>query len=204
MFSLWLRRAQRCAGPFDRSPGSILLTPNGRHSSFLGTPYGNTGPETTGDRTQGGVARRKTLVDRIRDQGSDTILLDAGDFSDGTIFFAAKGCTADLDLMHQLGYTAAVLGNHEFTSGPEGLAAILEAAPRPMIHLLCANARFEPNADSDDKLESMFGDPEDPTHVVYPSLVVRTALEVRVGLRRNAVFRFGQGGRQSLSVGKRV
>lgn len=163
-------------------PDLILLTTNDRHSSFLGTPYWEYRPETTGDQTQGGIARLKTLVDRIRAEGSDTILLDAGDFSDGTIFFAAKGCTADLDLMHQLGYTAAALGNHEFTSGPQGLAAILEAAPRPTIPLLCANARFDPAADSDDKLESMFGSPEDPAHVVYPSIVIRTASGIRVGL----------------------
>jgi len=167
--------------PSDR-PDLILLSTNDRHSSFLGTPYAQYTPEITGDGTQGGIARFKTLVDEIRAEGPDTLLLDAGDFTDGTIFFAAERCTADLDLMERLGYAAAVLGNHEFTSGPEGLAAILEAAPRPMFPLLCANARFDPTIPSDDGLESLFGDPDDPSHVVYPSIVLTTASGIRVGL----------------------
>ncbi|MEQ2240985.1 hypothetical protein ILYODFUR_020759 [Ilyodon furcidens] len=69
----------------------------------------------------GGVARRATMIKRIRNQESNVLLLDAGDQFQGTVWFNFyKGAEA-AHFMNKLGYDAMVFGNHEFDNGVEGL-----------------------------------------------------------------------------------
>lgn len=79
----------------------------------------------------GGVARVKTVVDQIREQeGSDKVLLvDAGDYSQGTIFWNAWKTSDSIMFLNDVGYDAITLGNHEFNLGPVNLAARLEGQP---------------------------------------------------------------------------
>ena len=76
---------------------------------------------------QGGVARRKTVIDSIRDEvGSDHVLLvDAGDFFQGTTFYNAWQGSADIMALNALGYDVVTLGNHEFDRGPVALSRAL-------------------------------------------------------------------------------
>lgn len=76
---------------------------------------------------QGGVARRKTLIDSIRDEvGQDHVLLvDAGDFFQGTTFYNAWQGSADIMAVNELGYDVVTLGNHEFDLGPVALSRAL-------------------------------------------------------------------------------
>ncbi|XP_076612058.1 5'-nucleotidase [Chaetodon auriga] len=68
-----------------------------------------------------GVARRATMVKRIRASESNVLLLDAGDQFQGTVWFNYyKGAEA-AHFMNQLRYDAMALGNHEFDNGVEGL-----------------------------------------------------------------------------------
>jgi 5'-nucleotidase len=75
----------------------------------------------------GGVARRKTLVGDIRrERGADNVLLlDAGDFSFGTLFYTTWKGSADVMALNALGYDAVTLGNHDFELGAEALGAAL-------------------------------------------------------------------------------
>lgn len=58
-----------------------------------------------------------------------TLLVDAGDFSMGTLFHTAFMTEAfELRLMGKMGYAATTLGNHDFDFHPEGLAKMLTAA----------------------------------------------------------------------------
>lgn len=77
---------------------------------------------------QGGVARIKTLVEQYRAAGP-TLVLGAGDYFQGTIFFNAwKGSEAVM-VLNSLGLDAATLGNHEFDLGSVELGARLRGQP---------------------------------------------------------------------------
>lgn len=82
---------------------------------------------------KGGIARRATLIERIRKENPNTLLLDAGDFFQGTPYFNFYGGELELKCMSMLNYDAATLGNHEFDNGLDGLLAPLQHASFPMI-----------------------------------------------------------------------
>ena len=84
-----------------------------------------------GGHDLGGVVRRKAAIDRIRkERGEDHVLLvDAGDFSVGTIYFAVWKGSESIMAMNALEYDAVTLGNHEFDLGPAGLARTLRGGP---------------------------------------------------------------------------
>ena len=90
----------------------------------------------------GGVARRKTLIDKIKDKKGDTniLVLDAGDIAQGTIFFNLYNGIKDIELLNKLGYNAAAIGNHEFDKGDKVLAGMIEKADFPF---LAANLEFD-------------------------------------------------------------
>jgi 5'-nucleotidase len=89
---------------------------------------------------RGGVARRKTILDEIRREEKNVLLLDAGDFFQGTPYFNLYQGTLELKLMTWLGYDAATLGNHDFDIGLEGFQKAKEHADFPF---LCANYNFD-------------------------------------------------------------
>jgi len=88
-----------------------------------------------GSRNQGlgGVARRATLVERIRSEQRNVLLLDAGDTVQGTPYFNLFGGKVELELMSKLHYDASTFGNHEFDNGLEGLAKMLPYAKFPFL-----------------------------------------------------------------------
>uniref|UniRef100_A0A7N6AYM2 5'-nucleotidase n=1 Tax=Anabas testudineus TaxID=64144 RepID=A0A7N6AYM2_ANATE len=68
-----------------------------------------------------GVARRATVIKKIRNSESNVLLLDAGDQFQGTVWFNYyKGAEA-AHFMNKLRYDAMAFGNHEFDNGVEGL-----------------------------------------------------------------------------------
>ncbi|XP_022625844.1 5'-nucleotidase-like [Seriola dumerili] len=68
-----------------------------------------------------GVARRATMIKRIRSSESNVLLLDAGDQFQGTVWFNYyKGAEA-AHFMNKLRYDAMAFGNHEFDNGVKGL-----------------------------------------------------------------------------------
>ena len=89
---------------------------------------------------QGGVARRATLVDSIRKENPNTLLLDAGDIFQGTPYFNFYGGELEFKLMSMLQYDAATIGNHDFDNGIDGLYAQL---PHAKFDFLSANYNFK-------------------------------------------------------------
>src|SRR5688572_10659296 len=77
---------------------------------------------------KGGVARRATLVKRIRKENPNTLLVDAGDVLQGTPYFNFSKGEVEYKAMSAIGYDAGTLGNHEFDNGVEALAAALKFA----------------------------------------------------------------------------
>lgn len=77
---------------------------------------------------KGGVARRATLVKRIRKENPNTLLVDAGDVMQGTPYFNFYKGEVEYKAMSAIGYDAGTLGNHEFDNGVEALDAALKFA----------------------------------------------------------------------------
>ena len=72
--------------------------------------------------SEGGIARRATIVNRVRAEAPNTLLLDSGDISQGTLYFMQYKGTEGRDFYNMLGYDAVVTGNHDFDLGPQALA----------------------------------------------------------------------------------
>ncbi|XP_060092644.1 5'-nucleotidase [Heteronotia binoei] len=74
-----------------------------------------------GQDCYGGVARRATKIQQIRDTHSHVLLLDAGDQYQGTVWFSYFKGWEVVRFMNLLRYDAMALGNHEFDNGVDGL-----------------------------------------------------------------------------------
>ena len=94
----------------------------------------------------GGVARRATEINSMRsgENGANTILVDAGDTFQGTLFYNQYQGAEEAMFLDQLGYQAMAIGNHEFDSGPANLAAFIDKAKLPV---LSANIDASKSAD---------------------------------------------------------
>ncbi len=70
----------------------------------------------------GGAAFRTTLINQIRKEEGEILLLDAGDIFQGTPYFNFYGGELEFKLMTLMGYDCATLGNHDFDNGMDGFA----------------------------------------------------------------------------------
>ncbi|AZQ45196.1 bifunctional metallophosphatase/5'-nucleotidase [Nonlabens ponticola] len=70
---------------------------------------------------RGGVARRAALINKVRAENPNTLLLDCGDIFQGTPYFNFFGGELEIKLMTMMGYDAATIGNHDFDNGIDGL-----------------------------------------------------------------------------------
>ena len=89
---------------------------------------------------KGGVARRAVLIEQIRKENSNTLLLDAGDIFQGTPYFNYFGGEIEFKLMSKLKYDAATLGNHDFDNAIEGFHKQL---PNANFDFVSANYDFK-------------------------------------------------------------
>ena len=87
----------------------------------------------------GGYARRMGLIKQEREADKNLLLLDAGDFCQGTPYFNFYHGRVEIDAMNRMGYDVVTLGNHEFDNGLDTLAAVLQTAHFPIV---CANYDF--------------------------------------------------------------
>ena len=97
------------------------------------------GPDSGKNADKGGVARRATLIQKLRDENPHTLLFDAGDIFQGTPYFNYFGGELEFKLMSMLDYDAATIGNHDFDNGIEGLYAQL---PHAKFDFISANYDF--------------------------------------------------------------
>ena len=77
----------------------------------------------------GGFARIKTLIDEKKKENPDTLILDGGDFSMGTLIQTVYTTeAAELRMLGYLGCDVTTFGNHEFDYRSSGLADMLKTA----------------------------------------------------------------------------
>lgn len=126
---LMLIGSSMAAGAAD-SKRLIILHTNDTHSQLEPTSA-----QATKNPDMGGVVRRKAYIDEIRKKyGEENVLLvDAGDFCQGTPYFNFFGGEAEVTMMNLMGYDAATLGNHEFDNGVDALARLLSRADFPVV-----------------------------------------------------------------------
>jgi 2',3'-cyclic-nucleotide 2'-phosphodiesterase (5'-nucleotidase family) len=137
-------------------------------------------------RNIGGIARRATLVKRIRQElqarGTTVWLVDAGDYSDGTPFSSEYHGEADVTAMNAVGYDLGTIGNHEFN---HSLAQLKKLISLTKYQLVCANAVYRDSGAS-----------------LLPKSVVRTIGELKVGIFGLVIRESGnyQAGKEGILV----
>lgn len=108
-----------------------ILSTNDMHSRI--DPFPSNDKKNAG---LGGMARRGTIVNSIRQEGNEVLLLDAGDIFQGTPYYNVYKGELELKIMSKMGYDAATLGNHEFDDGIANINKQIKHANFPFI---CSN-----------------------------------------------------------------
>ncbi len=119
-------------------PGPVSLTilhTNDVHSRL--DPFPADGGRNAG---KGGVARRATLIQQIRQEQANTLLFDAGDIFQGTPYFNLYNGEPEILAMNRLGYDAGTIGNHDFDGGIANMNTQFAKAKFPF---LIANYDFK-------------------------------------------------------------
>ena len=103
-----------------------------------------------------GYAVMASLRDRFLASGADVLLVDAGDFSQGSTYVSASKGASAVTMMNVTGYDIVTLGNHEFDYG---YAQLMQNMKNARFSVICANIYLQ------DTGETIF----DPTTVVETS-----------------------------------
>lgn len=112
-----------------------ILHTNDVHSHIDAFPVNH--PKYPG---MGGVVQRAKLIEQIKKENSNVLLLDAGDSFQGTPYYNYYGGELEFKLMSKMGYEATTIGNHEFDNGIDGLASQMQHAK---FQILSANYDFK-------------------------------------------------------------
>lgn len=114
----------------------VVLHTNDTHSCIM--PL-NPNLADTAVAGRGGFLRRVAMIKEERAKNPDLLLIDSGDFSQGSPFYTMFKGDVEVGLMNLMGYDAATIGNHEFDFGLENMARIFKMAKFPVV---CANYDF--------------------------------------------------------------
>lgn len=87
-----------------------------------------------------GFIRRATLIEQLRKETPELLLLDCGDFSQGSVYYNLFHGEVEIKLMNQMRYDAATIGNHEFDYGLQNMARLFKMASFPIV---CSNYDFD-------------------------------------------------------------
>lgn len=97
----------------------------------------------------GGVARLGTLLYEQRRAKMNTVVIDSGDFSEGSIQYTFNHGYSTLKIMDLLNYDAIVLGNHDWLMGPRELYTSLDRSgvTLPLVSANLTKTEFEKDRD---------------------------------------------------------
>jgi 5'-nucleotidase/UDP-sugar diphosphatase len=109
----------------------VILHTNDLHGQIRPLPD----PRVRGDEAPlvGGYQELVAAIDELRAETPHTVLVDAGDWFQGTPEGTLSRGRAMVELMNAAGYDLAVLGNHEFDCGPSALVDLLRLARFPVL-----------------------------------------------------------------------
>src|ERR1043166_6019171 len=92
---------------------------------------------------EGGFAKRASIIERIRKEEKNVLLLDAGDIFQGTPYFNYFKGEVEYKLMSMMKYDATTFGNHDFDLGCEN---IVKQMPHAGFDFINCNYSFKNTA----------------------------------------------------------
>ena len=81
----------------------------------------------------GGVSRLATYIRQTRRLDPETVLLNGGDFYQGTMWYTVFKYQPVVEFSNVLNYTAGSLGNHDWDDGGEGLQPFVDGVNFPVL-----------------------------------------------------------------------
>ena len=87
-----------------------------------------------------GYAYIPTLRNWFTERGADVVVVDAGDFSQGTIYVSSSKGASAVEMMNAAAYDIVTLGNHEFDYG---YAQLMENLTKANFTVLCADVYLD-------------------------------------------------------------
>ena len=114
----------------------LILHTNDTHSTVLPLNPNLGDPVKAGN---GGYLRRINMLKDERNKDPELLLIDSGDFSQGSGYYTMFKGDVEVGLMNQMGYDAATIGNHEFDFGLDNMARLFKMAKFPIV---CTNYDF--------------------------------------------------------------
>lgn len=121
---------------FNSAPKRLTILHTNDVHSYI-DPFPADHPKYPG---KGGVARRAAMIEKIRREEKNVLLVDAGDIFQGTPYFNYYGGELEFKLMSLLNYDVATLGNHDFDNGIDGFYNML---PHASFEFVNANYNFD-------------------------------------------------------------
>lgn len=122
-------------GAFAEVKHLTILHTNDVHSYI--DPFPANHPKSP---NMGGVARRAALIESIKKENPNVLLLDAGDIFQGTPYFNYYGGELEFKLMSMMQYDLSTMGNHDFDNAIDGFYAQL---PNAKFDFVSANYDFK-------------------------------------------------------------
>ncbi len=114
----------------------VILHTNDSHSCIY--PLSESLPDTM-LAGRGGYLRRINMIKEERRENPELLLIDSGDFSQGSSYYTLFYGDVEVELMNMMQYDACTIGNHEFDYGLENMARLFKKCQFPVI---CANYDF--------------------------------------------------------------
>jgi 2',3'-cyclic-nucleotide 2'-phosphodiesterase (5'-nucleotidase family) len=118
------------------------------HTNDLHAALKTSGAPKSGEAELGGWAQIKAKMDELtaqaQSQGMETLRVDAGDFTEGTLYYFPDSGLNVLKTFQDMGYEAATMGNHDWLMGARGMDTLYGKAP---FHfpILSANLKLRSN-----------------------------------------------------------
>ena len=81
----------------------------------------------------GGVVRRATFVEQRRKEKPQALLVDCGDFSQGSLYYNLFKGETEVMMMNVMEYDVATIGNHEFDFGLDNMMRTFAMAEFPIV-----------------------------------------------------------------------
>ena len=92
-----------------------------------------------------GYAAMAALKTRFTEAGANVIVVDAGDFSQGTTYVSSTKGASAIRMMNAVGYDVATLGNHEFDYG---YAQLMENLKEAGFSVICADVYLDESGET--------------------------------------------------------
>lgn len=105
----------------------------GPHLTILHTSDTHSCIEPDSKTGLGGYVRRASFVEQVRKDNPKALLVDCGDFSQGSLYYNLFKGTTEVVMMNVIGYDVATIGNHEFDFGLDNMMRIFAMAEFPIV-----------------------------------------------------------------------